>query len=501
MKAICGGLICDGTGNAPEKKTMLIDGEYIVGFLPDGTPFPEGAEKIDASGLLVCPGFIDSHAHSDLKKLIYPELKTKLLQGVTTEVLGNCGASGYMARNCAGGYEWNGFKGYIDALAQSRQSVNSVCLCGHNTIRYMVMKYDDRPPTAAELDAMKGLIRDALELGAAGFSTGLVYLPGKYSDTEEVKVLASCLKDTGKVYASHIRGEGDTLLEAVDEAIAIAKAGDATLEISHLKTIYPRNFGKIGALMEKIENARAVGMRVFADRYPYIYSCTGLRQVLPAPYDKIAQIADFLKESDGHFREVVEALKNSPRELATTIVCEGKYKGCVLGDAPKFGMSAEELAATIIRDEPGVHGAFLSMSEDNMRTILSRSWVSAGTDGMSYQLDNPEDFMHPRAAGTFPMFFRIVSKLCDVAEAVRRMTSLPADVFGIPKRGILKEGYYADVAIFDGDAFNSVGDFHGNNQSPIGMRCVLVAGNVAYDSERPNEIGRFGRYIPIPNAI
>ncbi|MBQ7649763.1 MAG: amidohydrolase family protein [Victivallales bacterium] len=501
MKAIYGGMICDGTGGVPEKKTMLIDGEFIIGFLPDGAPLPEGAEKFDASGLLVCPGFIDSHAHSDLKKLIYPELKTKLLQGVTTEVLGNCGSSGYMARNTAGGYEWDGFKGYIDALAQSRQSVNSVCLCGHNTIRYMVMKYDDRPPTAAELDAMKGLIRDALDLGAAGFSTGLVYLPGKYSDTEEVKALASCLKGTGKVYASHIRGEGDTLLEAVDEAIAIAKAGDATLEISHLKTIYPRNFGKIGALMEKIENARAAGMRVFADRYPYIYSCTGVRQVLPSPYDKIAQIADFLKESDGHFREVVEALKHSPRDLATTIVCEGKYRGCVLEDAPKFGMTSEELAATIIRDEPNVHGAFLSMSEGNMRTILSRSWVSAGSDGMSYQLDNPEDFMHPRAAGTFPLFFRIVSELCGVAEAVRRMTSLPADVFGIQKRGILKEGYFADVAIFDGDAFNSVGDFHGNDQAPIGMRYVLVAGNVAYDSESPSEIGRFGRYIPISNAI
>ena len=497
MKAIYGGLICDGTGAAPERKTMLIDGEYIVGFLPDGAPLPEDAEKIDASGLLVCPGFIDSHAHSDLKKLIYPELKTKLLQGVTTEVLGNCGASGNMAPNGIGDYKWDGFAGYIDALERSRQAVNSVCLCGHNTIRHAVMGYDDRPPTTDELDAMKKLLRNALELGAAGFSTGLVYLPGKYSDTEEVKALASCLKGMGKVYASHIRGEGDTLLEAVDEAIAVAKAGDGILEISHLKTFMPRNFGKIGALIEKIENARAAGTGVFADRYPYIYSCTGMRQLLPPPYDKIAKVSDFLKESDAHFKEVVAALKHSPRDVPSTIVCEGKYRGSVLGDAARFGMTPEELAATIIRDEPSVHGAFLCMSEENMRIILSRSWVSAGSDGMSYQLDNPEDFMHPRAAGTFPLFFRIVSEMCGVAEAVRRMTSLPAAIFGIPRRGVLKEGYYADVAIFDDKAFNSVGDYHGGKQTPIGMRYVLVDGKVAFDSARSEQIGRHGKYIPI----
>ena len=497
MKAICGGIVCDGSGAVPERKTVLIEGERIAGFLPEGGTLPDDAERIDASGMLVCPGFIDIHSHSDLDKLKYPELRTKLCQGVTTEVLGNCGSSEYMVAGNVAGFSWDGFSGYVDALGRSRQSVNSVCLCGHNTIRRAVMGYENRPPTLDELSRMKALLAGALDSGAGGFSTGLTYLPGKYSDTEEIKALGSCLKGTGKVYATHLRSEGDSLLEAVDEAIAVADVGGCTLEISHLKTIFPRNFHKIDALLDKIESERASGRRVFADRYPYVHSCTSLRQLLPQPYDAIADIAGFMRASDANFREVREALKHSPRDLATTIVCDGSYKGRVLSSAGEIGMEMEELAATIIRDEPSCHAAYLCMSDDNMRRILGREWVSAGSDGLSYPLDNPVDSGHPRAVGTFPLFFRIVSAQCGVAEAVRRMTSLPAEVYGIPQRGLLKRGCYADMAIFDGERFDSKADFNGGEPMPSGMRMVLVAGNVAYDCMNRRDIGRFGRFIPI----
>lgn len=499
MKVICGTTICDGSGGPLRQGDVVIDGELIAAIVAPGHCAPAGAQIIDGAGLMLAPGFIDAHAHSETRMLKHPENRTKLLQGVTTEVNGNCGSSPSCVPHDDGTYRWQSLAGYAALLDSLRPGLNSVALCGHNSVRAAVMGNEQRTPTAAEMAKMKALLAAALADGAVGFSSGLTYFPGKFSSTAELIELASLLTGTSKVYATHLRSEGDDLEAALAEALAIASSASCRLQISHLKTISKPNWYKLPAVLARIDAARAAGLEVFADRYPYVYSCTNLRQALPAPYDRIPNIQEFLQESAAHQAEVVAALSRSQRDVAGTILMETALRGRTLGDvAAERGMSVGQLCMELIMAAPAQHAAFLGMSETNMQEILRQPWVCAGSDNVSLQLDDPNDFGHPRAAGTFPRFFRMVAEALGPAEAVRKMTSLPAAVFNIPRRGLIKPGFYADLVLFSPERYASHADYAGNNQAPEGVQMVMVAGETAWDADRPAAVGRHGHFIPIP---
>ena len=487
--------VCDGSGAEIRPQDILLENDTISAIAQPGTFKDADAEFIDAENLIVSPGFIDAHSHGEIRKLQCPENRTKFLQGITTEVDGNCGYSDACVPGEAAGSKWNGLAEYAQVINERKISTNTVVLCGHNSLRNAAMGSASRTASAEENQAMQLMLAQALEQGAAGWSTGLTYFPGKFSDQAELTSLAACTRNSKKVYATHMRSEGDDLMNALDEAIAAAAAGSGILQISHIKTIFPRNYHKLDAMLEKIEAARQTGLTVYADRYPYIYSSTAIRQTLPEPYCKVVDIADKLRNSTSYQAEVTAALEHSPRDLATTIVTA---KNMTLQQIAEVkNCSIPEACMLEIMENPGANAAYLCMSESNLQRILSLPWVCAGSDGISMQLDDPAQSGHPRAAGALPRFFRMTKKLCGTAEAVRKMTGLPAEIFRIPRRGLIKPGFIADLVIFDENTLDSTADFSNCAAAPQGIKRIMLAGKTAWTSSAPDQIQRLGRFIAV----
>ncbi|MBQ9337283.1 MAG: amidohydrolase family protein [Lentisphaeria bacterium] len=493
-RIIRGGKVCDGSGTEPELKDLLIRGGRIAGIEAPGTFDALPGPRTDAAGKLVAPGFIDAHAHGDLRQLKYPENRTKLLQGITTEVDGNCGSSASCVPGESGPLQWRNLAEYADIINSLPVSTNTVALCGHNSLRRTVMGNRSDKVSGEELRRMRQLLEDACSAGAAGFTSGLTYFPGKFSDTAELTGLAEVLRGSEKIYATHMRSEGDTLLEAVQEAIEIAQAGSGRIEISHLKTAFKQNFHKIDALLDTLNRVRN-DLDLHADRYPYLYSSTRIGQILPPPYDQIPDLGARLRESPEFRTEILASLKNSPRDLTTTILMRNGKTLAQLAEEQRC--TVEEAAMQALLENTEQPAAYLCMSRENMMRILAQPWVCPGTDGISMQLDDPASSGHPRAVGTFPTFFRLVSGMTSVGEAIRRMTSLPASIFRIPERGLIREGYIADLVILDPDRYDSAAGFDGSNLMPSGVHEVIVSGKTAWSAAAPDKVGRFGRFLAI----
>ena len=490
-----GGLICDGTGSAPVPGEILIEGELIAASGKPGTFRETEAEIIDCTGRIAAPGFIDAHSHGELRKARFPDNRSKLLQGITTEVDGNCGVSPSCVPGEAGGMRWSDFNGYVRQLEACPVSTNTVLLCGHNSIRSAVMGTSGAAASPDQIKAMRRILEDAFSAGAAGWSTGLTYFPGKFAATEELEALSTAARGTEKIYATHMRSEGDELLEAVDEAVRIARAGSERLQVSHLKTIFRRNFHKIDRLMDTLESARSGGLFLHADRYPYIHTSTIIRQALPPPYSFDTDIASKMKASSALREDVTAALKDCPRDLPTTVI---PRLGKDLTElAAERGVPVEQVCSELIMNDPNELAAYRCLSPENLKRILLTPWVCAGTDGLSMTLDDPSDMGHPRAIGSFPRFFRMVADELGVGEAVRKMTSLPARIFRIPRRGEIRPGYVADLVIFDAGKLDSEAGFRGERLMPAGLDRVIVAGRTAWCAAKPDRVERFGRYIPI----
>lgn len=488
------GMICDGSGSEPRPGELLLHDGRIAEIAPPGSFAVTGGEVIDAAGKIVAPGFIDVHAHGDTMKLRFPQRRSVLLQGITTEVDGNCGDGSSCVPRSAGEFRWNGLDEYVKIIDSLDISVNTVVLAGHNFIRRVVMGENPGKASAEDIRAMRKLLENALESGAAGWSTGLTYFPGKFSDTAELCALSEVTRGSEKIYATHLRSEGDQLLEAVDEAAAVARAGSGRLQISHLKTIFPRNFSKAEALLELIEQHRKT-LDIHADRYPYVYSSTGISQCLPEPYCKMPDIAAKLRASAEFREEVTGALKNSPRDLATTILISRQQT--LAGIAAQQNSSCERVCMEMLMENPSQNAAYLCMSEANLRRFLALPYLCAGTDGISAQLDDPSVTGHPRAVGSFPRFFRMVSELASPGEAIRRMSGLPAEIFRIPERGFIRKNYIADLVIFEADKLDSQAGFSRENLEPCGIDKVLLRGQIAWDSSRPEEVHAHGRFIAV----
>ncbi len=517
---ISGALLYDGTPSAPRPADVAVEGAKITAVAPAGTLDGNGRNRIHAEGLSLAPGFIDAHSHSDAAILAAPEACGKISQGVTTEIIGNCGLSAFpvltdtvrehlnsLYAACGVRVTWNDLNGYVSELKRRNPAVNIASLCGHNTLRANVGAYETRTLSGPELERMAELLSDALRQGAAGFSTGLLYAPGRFADTPELLRMMTVLKRFDRPYATHLRSESDALEEALDEAIVLAGHGPGRLQISHLKTALPRNWNKLERILERIRKAQSAGLRVTADRYPYTQSQTSLSIILPAPYDAMddCAIRDTLRNNPEKRAGAVRALADSGRDWTRVILSAshspqsaGLLGKTVADAAGRCGLSPEEFCVRLLADDaPGTMGAFSGMSEGNLARILAQEWVCCGTDEAARPFDESIGRSHPRGFGSFPEFIGRVAAQSSMCEAIRRVTSLPASIFGLSGRGVIRPGAYADLVLFDESEFHAAADFAHPHRPASGIRLVCVNGVPSCGDLMGHCVKRSGAFLRI----
>ncbi|MEO9255368.1 MAG: D-aminoacylase [Tepidiformaceae bacterium] len=449
------------------------------------------AREIDAHGKVLAPGFIDTHSHDDGAFLRYPGMEFKLAQGVTSEVSGNCGFSTipnepgrvFMPGDIASAKHspWTDLDGYFAACMAAKPAINNIMLVGHNRVRAFVVGLDKRTATADEVAAMRGHVAKAMEQGACGFSTGLIYEPGRYSDTAEVVALASECAPRDGLYATHMRNEGDKLLDAVEESLTIAHEAGVGLHISHHKSAGKRNWGRIGESFARVHRAEAEGMSVTFDVYPYTAGSGPMWQYVN------------LERIDTEWAANV-MLNSCPDD--TTL--EGKMLPEI---AAEKGWELDETVRQVLGSPRGkqVVCTHFIIDEADIETNLRDPRVMIGSDGIPDLNGRP----HPRLFGTMP---RVLAKyvrdrhVLSLEEAVRRMTSLAADRFGLTARGLIKEGNFADLVLFDPETVQDMATYQQPKQEPAGIAMVMVNGQIACENGKHTEVGS-GRMLRYREAM
>jgi len=475
--------IIDGTGSAAQPGDVTVTGDRISAVGTVGA----ARREIDAEGLTLTPGFVDVHTHDDGALIRHPKLEFKAAQGITSVVVGNCGFSAAPAQ--AGvqdhsgliGLEstWTDLAGFAAAVTEARPALNAMALIGHNTIRNLVMGNERREPTSAELTTMRQLVARAMEQGACGFSTGLIYEPGRYSQTDEIVALASESAAASGLYASHIRNEGPRLLEAITEAIAIGKQAELPVQISHHKAAGKANWGRVGESLALVDSAVADGLDITLDVYPYTAGSGPMAQYfnLDKLDPELARVMRFA--SCPAFRP---------------------YEGRMVVDlAAEQGVEPVDIVRQVLTAPQGDRTICIqfTIDEADVETNLRHPSMMIGSDGIVDLNGRP----HPRLFGTFPRVLgRYVRErgVLSLEEAIRRMTSLSCQRFGLAERGVVAEGYFADLVLFDPDRIHDEATYDEPAAAPIGIETVIVNGAITYNDGQHHEDrqGRFLRYQP-----
>jgi N-acyl-D-amino-acid deacylase len=489
------GTIYDGSGSAPFVGDIAIQADTIaaIGKLSDAT----GKKEINATGLAVAPGFINMLSWADQNLLKDGRSMSDIKQGVTLEVFGEGWSPGPMKRKSKVAVDslWTTLGGYFNWLMKKGTSTNVASFVGQTSVRNYVMGYDNRKPTDAELAQMKQLVQQAMEEGAMGLGTSLIYAPATYASTDELIELAKVASKYSGMYTTHMRSEGDFILDAVDETIRIAKEASIHAEIYHMKINIARNWPKIDTLLNKIDSAQKAGLKVTANMYPYTASATGLTSRLPTWVQEggAKEMRKKLKTPAIRKKVLYEMemgipYKNSEPQYVALMgfrldSLNKLYKGKRLSEVAKLhGKNADETVIDlIVRDRSRIEALYYQQSEENVKRIVKLPYVSFGSDGGSETIDdkNVEEGAHPRSYGTFA---RVLAKyvrdekLITLQEAVRRLTSLPATNLKIKKRGSIKTGYFADLAIFDPAKVQDYATFEKPKQYSTGMVHVFVNG-------------------------
>jgi len=509
-----GGFVIDGAseGSVPARSDVAVQGDRIIAI---GDLSDINAERtIDVDGLYVCPGFIDVHSHSDFTLLADGRAEGKICQGITTEINGNCGLSAAPLYGAALEQRekeldeldikdrWRTFPEYFALLEKRKFAVNFSTLTGHGNLRACAAGYSDRPLSDAHMQKMLMLLKDAMRAGAKGLSTGLVYPPGLYAGTGEIIRLARETAGHRGVYATHMRSEGRYLPEAVEEVMEIAARSKIHAHISHLKTSGEANWSKIDRVFGMIDGARRDGLAVTCDRYPYIASCTGLDAVLPAWAFEGGNKREIERLKNDRERLREDILNEHPRassisfweEIVISSAGTGKNEwmpGRNMAEAAAAAGKApfEFLFDILIEEELNVEAVFFSMNEENLKSILRQPYTMTGTDSAARSFGGitAKGKPHPRGFGSFPRILgRYVREqgVMTPGEAVYRMCALPAEIFSIRERGILKEGFFADITVFDPAKVNDTADYNDPFQRPEGIYHVFVNGTpVLLDGE------------------
>ncbi|MCQ2565914.1 MAG: D-aminoacylase [Clostridia bacterium] len=480
--------IIDGTGSPSFKGDLAVFEGKIAAIAPEING--EAAEVIDAEGLTLAPGFIDIHSHSDITIANYPKAESRILQGVTTEITGNCGESmaplrkerldlqkAYMGD---GDYSWESFGEYLDYLEKGDFpisgekggiSVNFAGMVGHGTIRIMAMGFDRREATAAEMADMKAILADTVDQGAFGMTSGLIYPPGSFSTQAELTELCKVVAAKDVIYATHMRSESFSLEEALQEAIETAEHSGAKLQVSHFKALNKSCWFKADHCIEMVEAGRARGMDIMADQYPYIASSTGISADLPDwlydggieeaqrklkdPLIRARVIAESEEEHAGRWDTIVPSSISDPEFSWMT----GHN---MEENARVAGTTASELACRLVEGSGTDCGCVrYNQCEEVVERIMVLPYVMTGSDGSDYPM-TLGGVPHPRNFGTFP---RVLARYCrdrklfSLETAVNKMTGMPAARVGLKQRGLLKEGYWADLVLFDAKSIKDAPTF------------------------------------------
>jgi N-acyl-D-amino-acid deacylase len=527
--AILNGIIVDGSGNPWFKANIAIEDGRISAI--SRHEYFNAERVIDVSGLIVAPGFIDIHSHSDVTLLVDPFAESKVMQGVTLEVVGNCGSSAApvvgdfavnrMRRRLAEydlNLEWSSVGEYLSFMERRGVSVNVAMLVGHGQIRSCVMGFEAREPTLSELEEMKLLLRDSLEDGAFGMSSGLVYAPGRFAKTDELVELCRVVAEYNGLYATHIRGERETIIEAVSEALYIAEKSGVRLQLSH----HPPKIGAYGKSVETlkmIEDARGRGLDVACDFHPYTAGSTSLSALLPA------------WAQEGGFEKIIERLKDPvirvkiredmirepiPGPGPCGLVKRGLWNMIFLSECnvnkDLIGKSFDEIAKLRGKDpfeayfdillEENLSGSIIGFyyDENDIRNVAVSPYSMVGSDGYALA---PRGVLvreggHPRSYSTFPMVIRKYvrgesrsellydrgDKIMSLETAIMKMTSIPASRLNIHDTGLIRVGFHADICIFDYNRISDLSTYYNPQVFPVGVEYVIVNGVIVVDRGR-----------------
>jgi dihydroorotase/N-acyl-D-amino-acid deacylase len=485
---ISGGEVLDGTGAPAYRADVAVRGGRIAAVSRTPLAAASAARVIDATGLVVTPGFIDLHAHLD-PLLRLPDAESSLRQGITTAVGGP-----------DGGGPWP-FDAYLDSAEALGTGINVAFLVGHNTIRQEVLGLADRAPTAAELNRMRGMVAQGMAEGAFGISTGLRYLPGTFAETEEVVALARVAADSGGIYTSHLREEGLGLFEGVGEAIRIARDAGIRVVLTHHKAVGPRMWGQSTRTLAMVDSARAAGLDVRIDQYPYTATSTSLAVLVPTWALEGGDTAFSRRAADPALRDsifhgIVFNLLNDRgggdlrRVQFARVGWDRSLEGKTLHDwAVREGRpTTPETGAELIIEAQlrgGGSGIYHVLDEQDVERIMRHPMTSIASDG---RLSRPgEGVPHPRGYGTFPRVLGVYARergVLSLPDAVRKMTSLPAATIGFTDRGRIAEGMVADLVVLNPATVADRATFQDPHQYPAGIPWVVVNGRVSVDEGR-----------------
>ena len=506
---IAGGTVFDGSGGPPFRGDIGVSGGAIreIGRLRKS----RAAVVVEAGGLAVSPGFVDVHDHTDVGLLVDPRAESAVRQGVTTLVSGNCGGSPFplsdedleearrqLAEELGLGADWRDIGGFLGRIERSGTALNYATFVGHGSVRAAAMGYGDRAPSATELERMKTLVAEAMAGGALGLSSGLEYTPGSFASAEELVALCRVAARSGGIYATHMRNEDSAVLEAVDEALRIARESPIRLQISHLKIGDAANWPKLDALLGSLEEARAAGIGLRADRYPYIAGATTLGLLFPL-WSREGRTEEFvakLKDPalDARLRAELAAEEKERGTWATVLISSVTaernrvFEGMnVLEASARAGKAPYDFMRDLLVEESGRVGMISFYGhEDVLKRILAHPLVGVGADAAAVAPTGPlsKGKPHPRYYGTFPRVlgkYVREEKVASLEEMVRKMTSMPAAHLGFVRRGRLKIGWAADLCVFDPARVADTATFKDPASYPEGIRLVVVNGQVVVD--------------------
>ena len=512
------GKIVDGSGQKAYPADIGIENGRITEISPGLEA--ESQDVIDAEGYMVSPGFIDMHSHSDFTLLVHPEAESKIRQGVTTELVGNCGGSpapvpeehfddfmqymiglgGFYQKVLApGDWKWTTLSQFYEELGSKGVAVNLAPLVGHSTLRSAVMGYKDGPPSPDELKQLKYLLEKELDLGAFGMSTGLIYHPGAFANREELTELAKLIHSYDGIYTTHMRSEGKYLIEAIDEALYVGEKSGVSVEISHMKCEVPANWGKAQNALSRIDRSRDKGIQIDFDQYPYrAYQC-GLLEVFPtwAKENGADRLIEVLKDKELR-NKVIKDMTQSPYDWdnpmdglgwdqirlngfnrETTQELEGLTVARI---AEHMAMPPLEAVFRLFEvEQGGLSMIVFSMNEEEVIKIMQQPEGMFGSDGCAvapYGL-TATGKVHPRFYGTYPRILgRYVreKKVLTLEQAIYKMTGLPARKLQLKDRGLINKGYQADIVVFDENQITDTATFENPHQYPKGIHHVLVNG-------------------------
>lgn len=515
-----GGTIYDGRGGAPFIADLAIDNKRItdIGDLHDR----KGLTEIDVTGLAVSPGFINMLSWATESLIADGRSLSNITQGVTLEVFGEGVSNGPLtgemkedlwewvvvaagsneaATQLLGGSEipWNTLDEYLSFLEDKGISPNVASLIGASTVRQYVIGKEDRPPTPAELTRMQNLVQEAMEDGALGVGSALIYVPGAFASTEELTALASIAGKYNGVFTSHLRSEGASLLESVEELIQIAQDADVRGHVYHLKASGHRNWSKMESVINRINEVRSEGLEITADIYPYIAAATGLDAAMPPEVREGGMMAWHARLQDPDIRARMEIELMTPSTDWENMMLEASPENVMLVGfnneslRPYMGMRLTEVAERrgtsipstmmdlILEDTSRVEAVYFSMNEDNVRLKIEQPWVAVDSDAVSIapEGDHLNSMVHPRTYGAFARFLSKYvrdEQVIPLPEGIRRLTLLPASILAIEDRGILESGFFADLVIFDPMIIQDHATFENPHQLSTGVSYVFVNG-------------------------